>query len=51
LLSDLGLDSLAYAFKNRDVKTINKTFSGEPSREAVKVFNRQFITGTPVATT
>lgn len=51
LLADLGLKSLVSAFENHDVKTVNEDFSGEPSREALKAFNRQFITGVTVVTT
>jgi steroid delta-isomerase-like uncharacterized protein len=51
LLSDMGLKSLRAAFDDFEVETVNENFSGEPSREALKAFNRQFITGVTVVTT
>ena len=51
LLSDMGLKSLRAAFDDFDVESVNEDFSGEPSREALKAFNRQFITGVTVVTT
>lgn len=51
LLSDLGLNSLKSAFETHDVETVTDNLSGQPVREALKAFNRQFITGVTVITT
>lgn len=51
LLSDLGLKSLESAFDTHDVDTVTDDFSGVPVAEALKSFNRQFVTGVTVVTT
>lgn len=51
LLADLGLKSLSSAFETHDVSPVVDNLSGNPSREALKAFNRQFITGVTVVTT
>lgn len=50
LLADLGLKSLGSAF-DQDVDSISDNLDGEPTKEALKAFNRQFITGVTVVTT
>lgn len=51
LLADLGLSSLRAAFELEDAATVVDDLSGEYSREALKSFNRQFVTGVTVVTT
>ena len=51
LLADLGLKSLSSAFDQESDAAVVENFSGEPSREALKTFNKQFITGVTVVTT
>ena len=51
LLADLGLKSLSSAFEAHDASSVVDNLSGEPSEEALKAFNRQFITGVTVVTT
>lgn len=50
LLKDVGVPSLQSAFEDPGDVVVDD-FSGEPSREALKGFNRQFITGVTVVTT
>lgn len=50
LLADLGLKSLSAAFDGEDASVV-ENFSGNPSHEALKAFNKQFITGVTVVTT
>lgn len=51
LLADLGLNSLKSAFETHEMDTVTDNFSGRPVREALKAFNKQFITGVTVITT
>lgn len=50
LLADLGLKSLGSAF-DQDSDSVSDNLDGEPTKEALKAFNRQFITGVTVVTT
>lgn len=50
LLADLGLKSLSSAF-DQDTDAVWDNLDGEPTKEALKAFNRQFITGVTVVTT
>jgi flavin reductase (DIM6/NTAB) family NADH-FMN oxidoreductase RutF/predicted ester cyclase len=50
LLADLGLKSLGSAF-DQDSDSVYDNLDGEPTKEALKAFNRQFITGVTVVTT
>lgn len=51
LLADLGLKSLSSAFETYEGEVLTDDLSGTPSTEALKAFNRQFITGVTVVTT
>ena len=50
LLADLGLKSLSSAFEAQP-EVVTDDLSGEPSADALKAFNRQFVTGVTVVTT
>lgn len=50
LLADLGLKSLGSAF-DQDSDSVSDNLDGEPTKEALKAFNCQFITGVTVVTT
>lgn len=51
LLADLGVPSLRSAFEPSPVEVVVDDLSGVPSIDALKGFNRQFITGVTVVTT
>lgn len=51
LLADLGVPSLRSAFEPEVSEVLVDDLSGIPSLEALKGFNRQFITGVTVVTT
>ncbi|MGK0715796.1 flavin reductase [Leucobacter sp. W1153] len=51
LLTDLGVPSLRSAFESDNSNVLVDDLSGVPSLEALKGFNRQFITGVTVVTT
>lgn len=51
LLADLGVPSLRSAFEEDLSDLVVDDLSGEPNREALKGFNRQFVTGVTVVTT
>lgn len=51
LLADLGVPSLRAAFESLPDDLVVDDLSGDYSREALKGFNRQFITGVTVVTT
>lgn len=51
LFADLGVPSLRAAFETDLSGLVLDDFSGDPGREALKGFNRQFITGVTVVTT
>jgi flavin reductase (DIM6/NTAB) family NADH-FMN oxidoreductase RutF/predicted ester cyclase len=49
LLADLGLKSLSSAF-DQESESVSDNLDGRPTTEALKAFNRQFITGVTVVT-
>ena len=51
LLADLGVPSLRAAFEDDELEVVVDDLSGKPSMDALKGFNRQFITGVTVVTT
>ncbi|QRQ78155.1 flavin reductase [Glutamicibacter protophormiae] len=51
LLADLGVPSLKSAFEGSEEGVVVDDLSGVPNLEALKGFNRQFITGVTVVTT
>ncbi|MFV0435710.1 MAG: flavin reductase [Leucobacter sp.] len=51
LLADLGVPSLRSAFETAPADVVVDDLSGVPSLDALKGFNRQFVTGVTVVTT
>lgn len=51
LLADVGIPSLRSAFEAEDTSVVVDDLSGSLNQEALKGFNRQFITGVTVVTT
>ncbi len=51
LLADLGVPSLRSAFENDPSDVVVDDLSGVPGLDALKGFNRQFVTGVTVVTT
>lgn len=51
ILADLGVPSLRSAFESAPADVVVDDLSGVPSLEALKGFNRQFVTGVTVVTT
>ncbi|MFC6234773.1 flavin reductase [Leucobacter soli] len=51
LLADVGVPSLRSAFEEAAEEVVVDDLSGVPSIDALKAFNRQFITGVTVVTT
>lgn len=51
LLADLGLKSLSSAFEVAPDDVVTADLTGNPTKDSLKAFNRQFITGVTVVTT